>query len=102
MGRTDLVERYQRMADDAKLTGSMAPLDRVYLQVVRDLKALTGLSGLDALLTGKAAAKRLGVAPCTVADWCKDGRLPGARKTSGKTGEWRIPESSVQALMSEA
>ena len=39
-------------------------------------------------------ARILGVAEKTVRAQCRDGRLPGAKKTSEK-GEWRIPASSV-------
>lgn len=54
-------------------------------------------NGGDNYLTTSEAGRRLGVAPRTVARWCRDERLPNAIKTGEEgDGEWRIPSTDVQ------
>jgi len=36
----------------------------------------------------------------TVRKWCRAGKVPGAFKTSGARGRWRIPSSTVAVLVS--
>ncbi len=45
-----------------------------------------------------AVAERMGVARSTVVGWCAHGLVPGAWKTPGDHGQWRIPATSVDRL----
>jgi hypothetical protein len=42
-------------------------------------------------------ATRLGYRPYTVREWCRQNKLPGAKKVHGKgrQGEWRIPYEAI-------
>lgn len=50
-------------------------------------------------LDTEAAARRLGVKPKTVANWCAAGRFSGAMKTGAARGKWTIPVDAVEAWL---
>jgi excisionase family DNA binding protein len=50
-------------------------------------------------LTVPKVAKILGCHPDTVRLMCDQGRLPGAFRLGGAGSQWRIPRSSVDALI---
>ncbi len=54
-------------------------------------------------LTTRETAALLGLANHrTVEQYCRAGRLPGAYKTSGETGDWRVPAAAIEAFRSRA
>jgi hypothetical protein len=91
----ELMTLYERRAAEAREHGSTAPLERVYALVLEDLRRLDGVGSPDRVMDTAEAASALGVRPKTVRSWCGEGRFAGARRTSGKTGEWRIPAAEV-------
>jgi excisionase family DNA binding protein len=53
----------------------------------------------DGYITTGAAARRLQVSRQTVTYWCAAGFIPGAWKTPGKRGSWRVPGSAIESLL---
>jgi predicted site-specific integrase-resolvase len=49
-------------------------------------------------LSSGEVARRCGVTRRAVSSWCLAGLLPGAWKTPGSRGRWRIPERSVETI----
>ena len=97
MTKAELIEMYERRRAEAAQTGAMAPLAKVYRVVLDELGGLDGVDVTEFVGTAQAS-KVWGVSSKTAAKWLKDGRCPGAHKTSGKNGEWRIPTREVHAL----
>lgn len=54
---------------------------------------------MDELLTTHEAAKRLRVAPRTVAKWVREGRLPAFRP--GRRGRFLLRASDVDAMLEQ-
>ncbi len=54
--------------------------------------------GIEGYLTAAQVAERLGAGVRTVARWCAEGRLPGARKIGAARGAWYIPEAALQGF----
>lgn len=54
------------------------------------------MSAPSRFLSAREAAEVLGVSPATVASYCAEGLLPGARKLRAGS-PWRIPASAVEA-----
>jgi excisionase family DNA binding protein len=48
-------------------------------------------------ISGREAARRLGVSNSTIGNWIRDGRL-GGRKMSGKNASFMIPVSEVERV----
>jgi excisionase family DNA binding protein len=57
----------------------------------------TRAAPLGALLTVDEAAAQLRVHPCTVREILQRGEVPGAWRTRGATGRWRIPAIGLVA-----
>lgn len=99
----ELIERYERQRRHAEAVESRVPEARLLEVVLEDLRELDGVEAGPRWFTTEEAADRLGLAPKTVADWCRRSRdpedpfdkLPNARKTS-EGGEWRIPASDLE------
>lgn len=50
-------------------------------------------------LTTRQAAERLGIrSHRTIERFCREGRFPSAYRTSGATGDWRIPGADVDGF----
>lgn len=90
----ELIEVYGRRRDEAEHHASQAPLARVYDVVIRDLEQVEVIGPRKMLRTSEVA-ELLGLAPRTVANKAAAGEFPGAEKTSGDDGEWRIPASAI-------
>lgn len=92
----------------AQLAARRADCDRLHAQV--DAAALLGeildllerVDGAEAVagrdLTTREAAALLGLDSRTIERYCRAGRLPGAFKTSGETGDWRVPAAALEAF----
>ena len=96
MERGELQTKYLRLAEDAP-KGTLVPLGEFCRDVVRDLATLD-----DAMPrfydTREFARLRGGVKPKTVTNWCGQGKISGAFKTStGKGGKWQIPAKALKA-----
>lgn len=50
---------------------------------------------MDNLITAAEAGRRLGKSKATIANWCRDGRVPGAKKMATI---WLIPVSSLELI----
>ncbi len=97
MHLTDLIEKYQQRIIDSERDGSTAPVARLLTSVVADLRELD--DGNQAVMVSTTeAACRARLAPKTIRQRCRDGRIRGARKTSPH-GEWRIPLSELPNLL---
>ena len=94
----ELIRQYERLRLDAERVGATAPLARVYATFIEELRSAGSGGGSESMMSSKEAASELGVEPKTVANWCADGRFPGAKKTSPKRGRWRIPSRDVYAF----
>ena len=102
MTMAELVREYERRRLEAERHGASAPLASVYSVVLDDLRSLDGVGTPDRLMSTVEAAKMLGVARKTVASWALEGCFPNARKTSGESGEWRIPARDVYAVLGQS
>lgn len=90
----ELLTVYRRRREDAERHGSTAPVGRIYTVVIEELEDLE-LVMPQQMLGTKAVAEILDMAQATVAKKCAAGQFPGAEKTSGENGDWRIPASVV-------
>jgi excisionase family DNA binding protein len=53
---------------------------------------------VERLLTPEAAANRLGIAPRTLREWLRSGKLPGV-----KLGRlWRVKETDLEAFIAKS
>ena len=98
MRLTELVEEYERRKVVGARHDSRAPVAKVYACVLDELRSLDGSDAEHRLMTTAEAATVLAVCPKTVARWASSGVLEGAYKTSGESGEWRIPATSVYGM----
>jgi len=82
--------RLRRQVDEAALLGDvLAQLDQV--------DGVDTRAGHD--LTTRAAAEQLGLASHrTIERYCREGRFPNAYKTSGASGDWKIPAADLDAF----
>lgn len=92
----ELLAEYERRRMHADRTGATAPVWAVYDLVIEELERVAGDISED--LTTADVAGLLKVCPTTVARKAAAGAFPGARKTSGETGDWRIPREAVEAF----
>lgn len=60
-----------------------------------------GLRRASQLLTIDQAAQVLDLRPATIRRWCKDGRLQPVYRLPGARAGWRIPASTIDALLSD-
>ena len=97
----ELIRQYERLRLDADRVGSTASLARVYGTFLEELRSVGSIEGVERMMNTAEAANELGVEPKTVANWCADGRFPGAKKTSPRRGRWRIPSRDVYAFFGE-
>lgn len=97
----ELIRQYERLQLDADRVGATAPLARVYATFLEELRSAGNAVGVGSMMSTTEAASELGVESKTVANWCADGRFPGATKTSPKRGRWRIPSRDVYAFFGE-
>ena len=101
MTPAQLIRQYERLRLDAERVGATAPLAQVYAAFIEELRSVGGIERVACMMTTTEAASELGVKPKTVANWCADGRFPGAKRTSPKRGRWRIPSRDVYAFFGE-
>lgn len=90
----ELLDVYRRRREEAKQLEARADLAAVYGIVIAELEQLDVL-GPDRMLTVQEVAELEGVAATTVRRRCQAGQYEGAEKTSGDTGDWRIPASAL-------
>lgn len=95
MNLAELLTLYEERARVASVQGSSAPVASVFRLVLDELTQLDGIETAGRWFDTSEAAAVLSVSPKTVRKWCKDGRFPSARKTSGEKGDWRIPMHEV-------
>ncbi len=100
MTRAELVAEWQRRKAEALETGTTAPVAKLADVILRQLEELDGYASQERLMTTVEAAALLSVSGKTVRAWCCGRRFPGAIKTSGRNGDWRIPASDVYKLAS--
>lgn len=93
----ELIREYERRLQDAQRFGTLAPLDKAIVAFLEDLRHLDGVGTPERLMDTGEAAEILGLSQKTVRKWLRVGRFPGAQKTNGKEGEWRIPAREVHA-----
>jgi len=60
------------------------------------------MSQTERYLSAGEVARRLQVRRQTVTRWCSGGFVPGAWKTPGPRGSWRIPESVVESFLADS
>lgn len=95
MKLAELLTRYEQRAREAEVIGAKASVAGLYRLVIRELGDVDGVEIAGRWLDTAEAGEVLGVSEKTIRRWCSDGRFPSARKTSGDTGEWRIPAADV-------
>ena len=49
----------------------------------------------------RQAMSLLDVSRPTILKWLEDGKFPNATKADGKTGDWNIPRSDIEAVRQE-
>ena len=74
----------------------MGRLDAVLEGVAEKYRCTHGTTGLEEeVFTTQQAATRERVSTRTINDRCLRGEYPGAYRTQGNTGHWRIPISGI-------
>lgn len=91
----EVLAEYERRRQHAERTGATAPMAAVYDVVIEELEKLQGDTPDD--LSTSEVAELLGMNPQTVARKAAEGIFQGAWKTSGVSGDWRIPRAAVSA-----
>ena len=86
----------ERVVEDDRMPSLRVHPSEVRRAVLELLHDIDGQAATDRV-TCFEAARYLGISATTVQRWCKRGRFPGAEKTSGETGEWRIPLDALPA-----
>ena len=97
MTLADLRAEWQRRKAEALETGATAPVAKLAAVILQQLEALDGHDAVRLMTTAEAATV-LSVSEKTIRGWCGRRRFPGATKTSGRNGDWRIPASDVYTL----
>lgn len=90
----ELLETYRRRREEAEQHGSIGLIADFYAIVIGELEDLEAVSP-EQKLSAQEVAEIEGVTDTTIRRQCKAGKWPGAEKTSGETGEWRIPARLV-------
>ena len=98
MNRAELVADWQRRKAEALEAGTTAPVAKLADVILRQLNDLDGCGNPARMMTTAEAATVLSVSEKTVRAWCCRRRFAGACKTSGQSGDWRIPASEVYEL----
>ena len=98
MTRAELCAEWRRRKAEALETGATAPVAKLANVILDQLERLDGHDGAARLMTTADAATMLRVSRKTIRAWCGQRRFPGATKTSGRNGDWRIPSSDVYTL----
>ena len=99
MTRAELRADWQRRKAEGLQTGATAPVAKLADVILQQLTQLDGLDkGVTRLMTTAEAANVFSVSEKTIRGWCRRRRFPGATKTSGRKGDWRIPASDVYTL----
>lgn len=98
MRLTNLLDRLERQRDHHAELKTRAPVHTVLTWVIEDLRRIDGEGQGREFLDTAEAADRLGVTRRTVQNWARDGRFPGADKTSTE-GVWCIPAKEVRAAL---
>ncbi len=99
MTRAELRAEWQRRKVEALETGATAPVAKLADVILQQLETLDGHdNGVARMMTTAEAAKVHSVSEKTIRGWCGLRRFPGATKTSGRNGDWRIPASDVYTL----
>ncbi len=97
MTRAELRAEWQRRKAEALETGATAPVAKLADVILQQLETLDGHDAVRLMTTAEAATV-LSVSEKTIRGWCGFRRFPGATKTSGRNGDWRIPASDVYTL----
>ena len=97
MTRAELRAEWQRRKAEALETGATAPVAKLADVILQQLERLDGYDTVRLMTTAEAATV-LSVSEKTIRGWCGLRRFPGATKTSGRNGDWRIPASDVYTL----
>ncbi len=97
MTRAELRAEWQRRKAEALETGATAPVAKLADVILQQLETLDGHDAVRLMTTAEAATV-LSVSEKTIRSWCGRRRFPGATKTSGRNGDWRIPASDVYTL----
>jgi excisionase family DNA binding protein len=100
--REVLAQLAARRADYGRLRAHVeaaALLDDV-IAILEGVDGREAAAGRD--LTTREAAAVMGLDSRTVERYCRAGRLPGAFKTSGETGDWRVPSTAIDAFRTRA
>ncbi len=98
MTQAELRAEWQRRKAEALETGATAPVAKLADVILHQLERLDGHDDAVRLMTTAEAATVLSVSEKTIRGWCGRRRFPGAAKTSGRNGDWRIPASDVYTL----
>ena len=98
MTRAELLSEWQRRKAEALETGATAPVAKLADVILHQLERLDGHNDAVRLMTTAEAGTVLSVSEKTIRGWCSRRRFPGATKTSGRKGDWRIPASDVYTL----
>lgn len=53
----------------------------------------------DRLLTVEEAVKRLAIAPSTLKNWSRQGRIKGVKTTPARSGHWRICKREIDTYL---
>lgn len=99
MNVDDLVVRYERRRAEALRIGAMAPAAKVYDEVLEDIRRLDGTPETGRMVDTAEAARLLSLCSTTIRRKCAAGEIEGAVKTSGATGDWRMPIASIYRMM---
>lgn len=100
-----VLEQLESRIDDAKAMGAQAPVARILESVVELIREHLAtepdghMSEGCALSTGEVAEME-GVSRRTINNRCALGEYPGAYRTNGDRGHWRIPSSAIEARKS--
>jgi hypothetical protein len=100
-----LIEELKDWKQRAQEGGHSAPVDRTLDAVIAKVEpALAQIleSTPGQVLTVSEAADREAVSARTVRDRCDRGEYPGAFRTQGATGHWRIPRRAIEERRARA
>lgn len=102
MTLAELVAELERQRAEAATRAYLAPVARVLDEVLAAVRRVDEMPTAARLVSTREAGQFLGLAPKTVARWCAAGRFPGAVKTNGRRGDWRIPLAVVYQVAGRA
>ena len=93
----ELIDRYERRRLEAVRLKASGLLAEAYSLFLEELRGLDGNASDGGYVNTRQASEILNLDSRTVARKAQRGEINGAMKTSGKSGEWRIPLGSLQA-----